>query len=55
LCARASRSARAVSWRGTLLYETSSQKLARLNGIAVPFEYEVDESGKSEGRLYEWK
>ena len=45
----------AVSWRGTLLYETSSQKLARLNGIAVLFEYEVDESGKSEGLLYEWK
>jgi len=45
----------AVSWRGTLLYETSSQKLARLNGIAVLFEYEIDESGKSEGRLYEWK
>jgi len=45
----------AVSWRGTLLYETSSKKLARLNGIAVLFEYDIDESGKSEGRLYEWK
>jgi hypothetical protein len=44
-----------VSWRGTLLYETASDELARLNGIAVLFEYEIDESGKSEGRLYEWK
>lgn len=43
-----------VSWRGVLLYETDSEALARLNGIAVLFEYEIDETGKSEGRLYEW-
>jgi len=45
----------AVSWRGALFYETASEELARLNGIAVAFEYETDESGKSEGRLHEWK
>jgi hypothetical protein len=45
----------AMSWRGSLFYETASEELARLNGIAVLFEYEIDESGKSEGRLYEWK
>ena len=45
----------AVSWRGALFYETASDELARLNGIAVAFEYETDESGKSEGRLHEWK
>lgn len=45
----------AVSWRGSLFYESASDELARLNGIAVLFEYEIDESGKSEGRLYEWK
>lgn len=44
-----------TSWRGCLLYETASQKLASLNGIAVVFEYEIDESGKSEGRFFEWK
>jgi len=44
-----------ISWRGALLYETASEKLGSLNGIAVLFEYEIDESGKSEGRLYEWK
>ena len=44
-----------TSWRGCLLYETTSQKLASLNGIAVLFEYEIDESGKSEGRFFEWK
>jgi hypothetical protein len=44
-----------LSWRGSLFYETASDELARLNGIAVLFEYEIDESGKSEGHLYEWK
>jgi hypothetical protein len=44
-----------TSWRGSLFYETTSAKLARLNGIAVVFEYEVDESGKSEGHYHEWK
>lgn len=45
----------ATSWRGSLCFESSSPSLTRLNGIAVVFEYEVDESGKSEGRLFEWK
>ena len=45
----------AMSWRGSLFYETASEELARLNGIAVLFEYEIDETGKSVGRLYEWK
>jgi len=43
-----------TSWRGSLFYETASAKLAQLNGIAVVFEYEVDEGGKSEGRFYAW-
>jgi hypothetical protein len=44
-----------TSWRGAVFYETTSTKLAKLNGIAVVFEYEVDESGKSEGHFQEWK
>jgi hypothetical protein len=44
-----------TSWRGSLFFETGSAKLKSVNGIAVLFEYEVDESGKSEGRYYEWK
>ena len=44
-----------TSWRGALFYESASKKLASLNQIAVAFEYEIDESGKSEGLLYEWK
>ena len=45
----------AVSWRGLLLYEMGSGKLAALNGMAVLFEYEIDETGKSVGTFYEWK
>lgn len=44
-----------TSWRGTLLYETQSEALKRLNGIATLFEYTVDEGGKSEGHFFEWK
>jgi|SRR3972149_5414107 len=42
-------------WRGSLFYQTSSQKLAHLNSIAVVFEYEVDENGNTHDKLWEWK
>ncbi len=42
-------------WRGSLFYRTSSQKLAHLNNIAVVFEYEVDEDGNTQDKLWEWK
>ena len=45
----------ATQWTGALFYETTSQKLSQLNGIAVPFEYSVDEGGKSEAQFYAWK
>jgi hypothetical protein len=45
----------ATTWRGSLFFETTSAKLAGLNGIAVVFEYSVDEGGKSEGHFTEWK
>ena len=44
----------AVSYRGAIYYQTTSQRLARLNGIAVVFEYETDESGKASSKAYEW-
>jgi len=44
-----------TSWRGSLFFETASNKLGKLNGIACLFEYTVDESGKSEGHFTEWK
>ena len=44
-----------VSWRGAIYYQTASQKLARLNGIAVIFEYEVDENDNTHVKFWEWK
>ncbi len=44
-----------VSWRGSIYYETTSQKLARLNGMAAIFEYEVDENGNTNAKIWEWK
>ncbi len=45
----------AARWRGAIYYWTSSQKLARLNGVAGVFEYEVDENGNTEAKVWEWK
>lgn len=45
----------AVGWRGAIYYETTSKKLSRLNGIAVVYEYEVDEGGKVQSKIFEWK
>lgn len=45
----------AVSWRGAVYYQTTSERLARLNGIAVVYEYDTDESGKTEAKSFEWK
>jgi hypothetical protein len=44
-----------VSWRGITYYQTTSERLAQLNSIAEVFEFETDESGKSEAKSWEWK
>ena len=44
----------AVSYRGALYYQTASPSLARLNGVAAVYEYEVDETGGTSARLWEW-
>ena len=44
-----------TQWRGCLLFECPTPGLSRLNGIAVAFEYTIDEGGKSEGHFWEWK
>src|SRR3990172_2572704 len=41
----------AVSFRGALYYQTTSDKLARLNNIAVVFEYETDENGNTHAKF----
>jgi hypothetical protein len=45
----------AVSYRGILYYQTTSQKLARLNTVAGVFEFEVDEKGSTHSKAWEWK
>ena len=44
-----------ASWRGSVHYSDGTGALAGLNGLCCVFEYEVDESGKTEARLFEWK
>ena len=45
----------AVSYRGAVYCQTSSPKWARLNSLAVLFEFEVDAQGNTRGRFFEWK
>jgi hypothetical protein len=45
----------AASWRGALFYQTSSPRLAGLNKLAILFEFEVEEDGKTLAKLWEWK
>ena len=45
----------AVSYRGCLSYSTTSQKLDKLNKIAGVFEFEVDGSGNTSSKTWEWK
>ena len=44
-----------VSWRGAVYYQTASQKLSRLNGVAGVFEHEVDQKDNTSGKIWEWK
>ena len=44
-----------VSYRGMLFFQTASQKLARINNACGAFEYEVDASGDTISKIWEWK
>ncbi|MFN7973712.1 MAG: hypothetical protein U0166_15420 [Acidobacteriota bacterium] len=44
-----------VSYRYCVSYQTASTKLARLNGVLVVGEWEVDENGNCKGQTWEWK
>jgi hypothetical protein len=44
-----------ISYRGMLFFRTNSQKLARLNNACVAFEYDVDPSGSTVSKMWEWK
>ncbi|MGH8895185.1 MAG: hypothetical protein ACRDWY_18060 [Actinomycetes bacterium] len=45
----------AATYRGAIYHRSASPKFARLNGTACVYEYDVDEGGKTDGRLFEWK
>jgi hypothetical protein len=45
----------AVSYRGALYYNTASPKLARLNSVAVVFEFEAGADGSTRTKSWEWK
>ncbi len=45
----------AVAFRGAIYYETASEKLAALNGLAVIYEWDVDEDGNTTFKGWEWK
>lgn len=45
----------AVSYRGMLFFRTTSQQLASLNNACGAFEYEVDSSGGTVSKIWEWK
>ena len=44
-----------VSYRGMLFFQTTSQKLAPLNNSCGAFEYDVDASGNTVSKMWEWK
>jgi len=44
-----------VSYRGASFHMTQSQKLARLNKVVGVFEYESDENGNWQVKIWEWK
>ena len=45
----------AVSYRGMLFFHTTSQNLGRLNNTCGAFEYDVDSSGNTVSKVWEWK
>lgn len=45
----------AVSFRGVAYFRTSTSTLARLNGVAVVYDFDVDADGNAKWDLWEWK
>ena len=44
-----------LSYRGIVYYQTASESLQDINGVAAVFEYEVDGAGNTRGEFWEWK
>jgi hypothetical protein len=45
----------AVSYRGAIFYHSASPKFSRLNTVAGVFEFDVDEAGNTQSKVWEWK
>ena len=45
----------AASFRGDNYIQVPSEKFTRLNSVAIIFEYEVDDDGNTQAKLWEWK
>ncbi len=43
-----------VSFRGAVYYQTTSEQLARLNGVAAVYEHEAGADDRVVNRLWEW-
>jgi len=46
---------RRAEWRGSAFFNTSSEKLARINNTVGVFEYAIDEEGNTQEKIWEWK
>jgi hypothetical protein len=44
-----------VRFRGAVYYQTTSEKLARLNTVAIVYEHETDRDDNLTTRFWEWK
>ena len=44
-----------ASFRGVVYFQAAAPSLARLNGIAVVYEWDVDADGHATWELWEWK
>jgi hypothetical protein len=44
-----------VSWRGTIVFQSAPESLARAHGLVAVFEFETGDDGKTSGTLWEWK
>jgi hypothetical protein len=45
----------AASFRGAIYYYTGSSKFSRLNSVAGVFEFDADENGNTQSKIWEWK
>lgn len=46
---------KAGMWRGSSFFNTSSEKMARLNNTVGVFEFDIDEEGNTQLKVWEWK